>query len=304
MKKLLATTAITMIALSSAAMATDAVTPQTTVTGQSVLERVLNSINTTNAAPVNGTFANIAENLPVVAATTMYTAGAEAPITQQQYTAGLNSAVALVGAITPVYSSTTGELTGYTVGTSSEPTLAAAQAASQTLKDAAASLYASQYTASQTGAPAILNAIDGSVTNTMAGIDGTTANVNGTVTALQAPTVAIGNIATTALGAVNTGTTSLGVNASVAEALAGTSTAVNNTVTQIGGSANTGALVLNVASNATEVTGAVNNTMAGLNGTIGTISTTALGAVNTGTITNGVNAAANGVVAGIVGTNP
>ena len=299
MKKLLGTSAIAVVAMS---MASGAMAQQ--VTGQSVLERVLNSINTTSAAPVNGTFANIAENLPVLGSTTNYSKTVDATTTvlsQSQYDAQLLAAeTAAKASVTTTYDATTGAAI-YTYGLTHYSSLAAAQ---QAAVASAASTFSTGWTATASGVPTILNAINGSVTNTMSGIDGTTANVNGTVTALQAPTVSIGNIATTALGAVNTGTTSLGVNASVAEALAGTSTAVNNTVTQIGGSANTGALVLNVASNATEVTGAVNNTMAGLNGTIGTISTTALGAVNTGTITNGVNAAANGVVAGIVGTAP
>lgn len=52
MKKLLATSAIALVALSGAASA------------QSVLERVLGQIdNATNLASVNGTFANIAENI-------------------------------------------------------------------------------------------------------------------------------------------------------------------------------------------------------------------------------------------------
>ena len=221
MKKLAAQTAIAMAFLSGVASA------QTVVTGQSVLERVLSSLNTTSAAPVNGTFANIAENLPVV-----------------------------------------------TDGTSG----------------------------------VILNNVDGSVNNSLNSAMTSVANaqttVNDIVTALQGMTFSIGNISTTALGAVNTGTVQLGVNSDVKEAVAGTSMAISNTVTQVGGSADTGALVLNVASNATGVTGAVSNTVSGLSGTIGNISTTALGAVNTGTITNGVNAAANGIVAGIVGTQP
>jgi hypothetical protein len=208
MKKLLATSALVMIAMSGAASA------------QSVLERVLSSINVdnTNMLPVTGTFANIAENIAVI-----------------------------------------------------------------------------------NDAGVILNEIDGSVTNSLTGVTDATASVNGTVLAIEQVKVDIGDVSTTVLGAVNTGTTSLGVNSDYNQAIAGTSSAVSGKVLQLGGMADQTALVLNVASNATSVVGSVSNTFAALNGSVGNIGTTVLGAVNTGTISSGVNAATNGIVAGIVG---
>lgn len=138
--------------------------------------------------------------------------------------------------------------------------------------------------------------IDGSITNIIASV---TAAVAGSATATEfvLPTVDLGDMATTALGAVNTGTITLGVNAAVDEAATTTTRAISAVMTQIGGSADTGALVLNVAHNASAVNGSILNTMTAVNGSIGATSTTALGAVNTGTIVSGVDAA----VAGIVG---
>jgi len=147
----------------------------------------------------------------------------------------------------------------------------------------------------------ILNEIDGSVTNSLTGVTDATASVNGTVLAIEQVKVDIGDVSTTVLGAVNTGTTSLGVNSDYNQAIAGTSSAVSGKVLQLGGMADQTALVLNVASNATSVVGSVSNTFAALNGSVGNIGTTVLGAVNTGTISSGVNAATNGIVAGIVG---
>jgi hypothetical protein len=203
MKKLLATTAVAL-AFAGAASAEE-----------SVLERVLATIdNGTNLASVNGTFANIAENI-----------------------------------------GGTGSL-----------------------------------------------GIDGSITNIVDGITAETQEaIAGTVTATEwdMPTLSWGDMATTALGAVNTGEITLGVNQAVDEAKTSSTGAYSAVAEQLGGSADTGALVLNVASNMTEVTGAISNTMNEVNGTVGDLSTTALGAVNTGTITSGVNAA----VTGIIGTS-
>lgn len=203
MKKLLATTTIAL-AFAGAASAE-----------QSVLERVLATIdNGTNLAQVNGTFANIAENI-----------------------------------------GGTGSL-----------------------------------------------GIDGSITNIVDGITAETQEaIAGTVTATEwdMPTLSWGDMATTALGAVNTGEITLGVNQAVDEAKTSSTGAYSAVANQLGGSADTGALVLNVASNMTEVNGAISNTMNEVNGTVGDLSTTALGAVNTGTITSGVNAA----VTGIIGTS-
>ncbi|MFC3086797.1 hypothetical protein [Tabrizicola soli] len=149
----------------------------------------------------------------------------------------------------------------------------------------------------------MLTAIDGSITNLLSGFDGPTADVNNAVTAVEQVTVDLGDMATTVLGAVNTGDITLGVNQDVSEAIAGTSSAVSNAIDQLGGSADTSAIVLNVASNATDIIGSVNTTFDGLNGSLGNVATTVLGAVNTGTITSGVNSAVEGIQSGIVGTN-
>lgn len=141
--------------------------------------------------------------------------------------------------------------------------------------------------------------IDGSITNIITGVTSATQEaVAGAATATEVnlPTLDLGDMATTALGAVNTGEITLGVNSAVDEAKTSTTNAISAVMTQIGGSADTGALVLNVASNASAVNGSIENTMAQVNGSIGNLSTTALGAVNTGTIISGVNAAVQGIV--------
>lgn len=147
----------------------------------------------------------------------------------------------------------------------------------------------------------ILNKIDGSITNTMTGVNDATADV-GDVFAMEQVSVDIGDLSTTVLGAVNTGEITLGVNQDLSEAIAGTSSAVSSSIAQIGGVADTSALVLNVASNATDVIGSVTSSFTGLNGSIGNVATTVLGAVNTGTITSGVNSSVSGVKAGIIGS--
>lgn len=208
MNRLLVTTAVALIALTDAAAA------------QSVLERVMAKVDGTNISPVNGTFANIAENVAIL--------------------------------------------------------------------DADGN---------------ILNSIDGSISNTMSGIETSTANVGETVFALDQVTVDLGDMATTVLGAVNTGDITLGTNQDVSEAIAGTSSAVSAKINQLGGAGDTGALVLNVAHNATDVIGSVKNTFTALNGSVGDVSTTVLGAVNTGTITSGVNASVSGLKAHVIGAN-
>jgi hypothetical protein len=145
-----------------------------------------------------------------------------------------------------------------------------------------------------------LAGIDGSINNLVDGLTDTTqqALASATVSATQwdMPTLNFGDMATTALGAVNTGDITLGVNSAVDEATTSTTQAVSSVMEQIGGAADTGAIVLNIASNMTGVNGSINNVMSEVNGSIGNLSTTALGAVNTGTITSGVNAAVQGIV--------
>ncbi|MFD1808601.1 hypothetical protein ACFSHQ_12270 [Gemmobacter lanyuensis] len=290
---------------------------------QSVLERVLTSINDTNSnmKPVTGTFANIAENIAVLGPTevTQYNNGEGGILTQAEYEAlvAANQAAATAAGTTAANAATAlfqdwdGDgPAGATWSTDSGATTFASEAAAlAAVSTAAYNTYMA--TASSTaydpevvtvGNSQILNAIDGSITNTMTGIQEATADV-GSVYAFDEVTVDIGDLSTTVLGAVNTGDITLGVNQDVSEAISGTSSAVSSSIRQLGGVTDQTALVLNVASNATDVIGSVNNSFESLNGSIGNVSTTVLGAVNTGTITSGINAAVTGVQSGIVGTN-
>lgn len=141
--------------------------------------------------------------------------------------------------------------------------------------------------------------IDGSINNTVAGVVESTARVTASLasaTEFTLPTMNFGDMATTALGAVNTGGITLGVNSAVDEAKTTYTNAISAALTQIGGSVDTGAIVINVASNMSAVDGSITNVMDQVNGSIGTLSTTALGAVNTGTIVIGVDAVVQGIV--------
>lgn len=305
MKRLLATTAVATMAFAGAASA------------QSVLERVLGQIdNATNLASVNGTFANIAENIGVIGGENQYVVptglfvdgidedgDGAITITQAQFDNIVDTAAAdLIAGITENENGTfsvSGNLGGgLSVPANAFVTREAAEAFAR--QSALTAATASVLTVIP-GTGTILNAIDGSINNVIEGLDEAlqTASV-GDVSAIEfvLPTVEFGDMATTALGAVNTGDITLGVNSSVEEAKTSTTGAINAVVAQLGGSADTGAIVLNVASNATDVIGSVNNTLTGVNGKVGNLATTALGAVNTGTIVSGVDAA----VAGIVGS--
>lgn len=309
--KLLATSAIALVALTGAASA------------QSVLERVLGQIdNATNLASVNGTFANIAENIGNGSAVTVYSEldGAGNPtgnvVSEDEYQAGLQDAVdaALAGLAPGVLATVAaGEPNPADYG---DLTIAANQNAYNNavaaynnavgLQQAAISNaqtnYAADFTADLIQVSG-LQGIDGSINNTLDGINGATqeaiANIDVSAIEWNMPTFDFGDMATTALGAVNTGDITLGVNSAVDEAATSTTNAISAVVNQLGGSADTGAIVLNVASNMTGVNGSINNVMEQVNGSIGNLSTTALGAVNTGTIVSGVDAA----VAGIVGSS-
>ncbi|MFV1877924.1 hypothetical protein [Nioella sp.] len=141
--------------------------------------------------------------------------------------------------------------------------------------------------------------IDGSINNTVTGVVEATALATAslaTATEFTMPTMDFGDMATTALGAVNTGDITLGVNSAVDEAQTSTTAAISAAMEQIGGSVDTGAIVINVASNANAINGSINNVLNQVNGSIGNLSTTALGAVNTGTIVSGVAAAVQGIV--------
>lgn len=140
--------------------------------------------------------------------------------------------------------------------------------------------------------------IDGSINNTVTGVTEATAVALAGVTSATdtiVPTLDFGNMATTALGAVNTGDIVLGVNATVDEAETTYTNAISAALQQVG-TALSGAVVINVASNMSAVDGSINNALNQVNGTIGNLSTTALGAVNTGTIVAGVDAAVQGIV--------
>jgi hypothetical protein len=306
MKKLLATTAVTLVALSTAASA------------QSVLERVLGQIdNSTNLASVNGTFANIAENIGILSATktyklsdalsTAFGGSAEDPVvwSEDQFEAAV--AVTAGDLIAGITTNADGSFTvsgsgaGISVPANKFETREAAEAYA---KEFARNSYLSNVTL-ETGPATLLNNVDGSITNVVDGINENTQQaVAGAVSATEwnMPTLNFGNMSTTALGAVNTGEITLGVNQAVDQAKTTSTGALSSLVDQLGGSANTGALVLNVASNMTGVKGSISNTMTEVNGTVGALSTTALGAVNTGTITSGVNAAVTGIIGGTAQT--
>ena len=151
----------------------------------------------------------------------------------------------------------------------------------------------------------IATVIDGSVSNVISGVNATTNGATTTAAlAVQASllNIDIGDISTTALGAVNTGDITVGVQSAVDEAATSTTQAIGASLTVVGGSAQTGTMMLNIAHNTSVIRGNVDNTLIAMNGSVGDISTTALGAVNTGTITSGVSAAVQGIV-GMSGVN-
>jgi hypothetical protein len=307
----LATTAVALVALSGAASA------------QSVLERVLGQIdNATNLASVNGTFANIAENIGGTT-TVYYDSASNTTLTADQLAAlqaaPLQTDYTVIAATD--YVSADG---ASTITSAAYANLSAADKANYSLAGAAAyyvdgsgavinaaewGTYYATATALNTAVGAYeavtvagLQGVNGSINNTIDGINGATqeaiAAIDVSAIEWNMPTFDFGDMATTALGAVNTGDITLGVNSSVDEAKTSTTNAISGVISQLGGSADTGAIVLNVASNMTGVNGSINNVMEQVNGSIGNLSTTALGAVNTGTIISGVDAA----VAGIVGS--
>lgn len=172
--------------------------------------------------------------------------------------------------------------------------------------------------------------IDGSISNIVTGLDQVQASVMGSVTAVDIPTVNFGNMATTVLGAVNTGEIGLGANQVVEEAIAGTTEAIRSEIQQIGTIPGLTQVALNSALNTMDINGSITNRLTGVNGSVaavspevmdiamnatgalslsgvsdllGSMETTVLGAVNTGTIVSGVNTQISGTVAGIVGNS-
>ena len=79
--------------------------------------------------------------------------------------------------------------------------------------------------------------IDGSITNIVTGVNEITQTAMAGANALEytLPTLDFGNIATTALGAVNTGDITVGVNSAVDDAATATTSAVRSTLTVVGG---------------------------------------------------------------------
>jgi len=285
--------------------------------GESVLERVLGSINSgDNMTMMNGVFANIAESIPnLTTGAPVWTDFGGVVTSESAVHATVDAFLAdqesfMVTAI--IYDDRIGRFTvpniGHVPGVTDVTfdTEAAAIAAIAAFWDSVVTDNGYDNLAYQLGfsfAPgdSLRSAIDGSITNTLSGVSAATSSVGGTVLAVQHVGVDVGDLSTTVLGAVNTGEITLGVNQDVTEAIAGSSSAVSNAITQLGGTTGTGALVLNVAANTSDIIGSVSNSFAGLNGTVGNVSTTVLGAVNTGTITSGINAAVSGIQSGIVG---
>jgi hypothetical protein len=293
MNKLLATTAVALVAFAGAASA------------QSVLERVLGQIdNATNLASVNGTFANIAENIGGAEIVNVYVDVAGAVISEAQYTAleaaivnTFDAAIAAAGPA-PLRADFADDTAGQTAFDNAVTDRNTAITNANTAQTTAENTLAADYNSEQVVIGG-LGGINGSINNVIDGITvATQTALANTTSAVEynMPTLNFGNMATTALGAVNTGDITLGVNSAVDEAKTTSTQAVSSVMTQLGGSADTGAIVLNIASNMTGINGSINNAMTEINGTIGNLSTTALGAVNTGVIISGVNAAVNGIV--------
>jgi hypothetical protein len=310
MKKLLATSALAMIAMTGAASA------------QSVLERVLGQIdNASNLGSVNGTFANIAENIGGASVVNVYTDGttvyseaeyedalaASNAAAQAAYDGVIGTAPTAPDETDPAYDPATGDPAQYAIDladynialTAYNLTVTAAESA----RDAITGAFASAWTQDTVEMPGLLG-VDGSINTTVVGVSEAVAaatqfaQAGEGVTAYEfnLPTIDIGDLTTTALGAVNTGDITLGVNSNVDEAKTSATQAVSSVMTQLGGSDGSGALVLNIASNMTGVNGSITTVMSDVNGAINSAATTALGAVNTGTIVSGVNAAVQGIV--------
>jgi len=298
MKRLLATTAVAVIAMASTASA------------QSVLERVLGQIdNATNLASVNGTFANIAENIGTSSVATVYQDANNDAISESDYLAGLQAAIDAAAASNPVRVEPNPDDYDLTNTAAQNAYNNAVTSYNNDVSNRANAIsnaqtnFANQYTSSLIEVAGI-EGIDGSITNVIDGItDSTQTAIAGAVSAIEynMPTLNFGDMATTALGAVNTGDITLGVNSTVDNAKTSATEAVSSVMAQLGGSADTGAIVLNIASNMTGVNGSITNTMTEVNGTVGALSTTALGAVNTGTIISGVNAAVTGITGASAG---
>ena len=275
MKRLLATTAIATMAFAGTASAQ---------ANQSLLQRVLTDLQnvTTTNLPVTGIFANTADNLFAGAAQNTVALGGVQTTTTADRTLNIGDVITFtdpngggegVPAQVTATVDTNGALTdsaGVTIAgvtvTLGAPVLTDG-AGVLTVASGAFSGVANATTATGTftvetlttttiaGTNAAANlGIDASVLNVLNGLTGPTAVTEGGATATEAVDAILGNIATTALGAVNTGDIQLiGSNLSFSEdidtATAGTSMAVqqmiNNTVTQVGTTTGQTVLALN-----------------------------------------------------------
>lgn len=108
--------------------------------------------------------------------------------------------------------------------------------------------------------------------------------------------VDLGIVGSTALGAVNTGNSTLGLSQSSTQAGGSSSSALSAGIVQVGGANGSAALVLNDAANSGIINGSLTHSIVGLSGSTGAQGTTALGGVNTGNIASGVNAIVQGIV--------
>lgn len=346
MKKLLATTVIATMAFTGAASA------------QSLLERVLRDLDGVgNTDNITGIFANTADNLNRGALQDTISFGGQLEFvvddgtdrfvfsSEADYQAFLQTQIddSIATIITDVDGD--GLPTGtFTFDGVSGLTL---QQATDAAEAAARAQVAENTEITNTGATTFFSTsgINASVTNILRGIDGPTAVSfdsagNPLAQATAAVNGVIGNISTTALGAVNTGTielrgSNIDFDEEINQALAGTSNAVReriqHTVNQVGSVSDQTMLALNSALNETNINASVFNSMEGVNATIGRsgfevtlanptsfasiatmdadaiaaltggISTTALGAVNTGSIISGTDNQVSGVISSIVG---
>lgn len=329
--------------LTSAAMAMFA----GAASAQSVLERVL--AQTDAIGEVTGVFANVADNIGTDFVT-VYTNSTGNVLSAAEYDALVDAnTFTIVGSAGDYINAagdviTAAEYNNLTVSDAAAYTvIAAGSVASKNEGTGVVSVitsaaHATAVTSGQTAINAYsatniaggAGGINGSITNIVTGLDEVQASVMGTVTAVDVPTVNFGNMATTVLGAVNTGEIGLGTNQVVEEALAGTTQAIRSEIQQVGTLSGLTQVALNSALNTMDINGSISNTLSGVNGSVaavspdvleiamsasntlsltgigdllGSMETTVLGAVNTGTIVSGVNNQVDGTVAGIVGNS-
>ena len=332
MKRLLlaTTSAAVLIGMSGAASA------------QSVLERVLSQTN--SIQDVTGVFANTADNIGAGQNSTLeeprlLQAGDTIFVGEDEDGNNVFATVSADGTVRnaagdQLYLADPGGIT--TVAADNDALVAPIGAALGTSDEGLTLLSASGGIALGTDPEAILEtidfsvgSIDGSIDIVARRLDEATASIESEITAIEGVTVNFGNMATTVLGAVNTGEIGLGTNQVVEEALAGSSEAIRSTVEQIGTIEDRTQIAINSALNTMDIDGSIGIDLQGVNASVaavspdqldilsadgsldldglgdllGSMETTVLGAVNTGTIVSGVNNQVDGTVAGIVGNS-